>query len=283
MKEPMFSSFLKDDMTLYISKRKTEVVDSTLAADIRCLSGFDELLSSCSADSVNLDIVSKWIKGQERLRDNTVNRNIASLRGFLKYENAIRNKHYFVPEYRTHEDSYVPHFFSESETGSIYENIDSYKSGQNNILPWIKAELPMVVRILEGCGTRVSEILSLRMQDVDLINGVIIIKHAKLDKQRRVPMSAELSEILTKYCHAMGIAGNPDAFLFPRTSKEEHLILKDITWRRFVPTLRRLGIRNEKEYRRNERRPSLYNFRHTFAVNSFRQLSEQGVIHDDIV
>jgi integrase len=63
-----------------------------------------------------------------------------------------------------------------------------------------------------GCGLRTGETLSLRIKDVDFDIGVLTLRHAKGDKQRLVPMHNSLTNILRKYCMAMGMIGYPEAY-----------------------------------------------------------------------
>ena len=66
-------------------------------------------------------------------------------------------------------------------------------------------EFCMLLRMLLGCGLRLGEPLAARVKDVNFHNGTILICHAKNDKQRVVPMDRTLTEMLERYCIAMGI------------------------------------------------------------------------------
>jgi integrase len=55
----------------------------------------------------------------------------------------------------------------------------------------------LIVRMLYGCGMRVSEPLNLRLKDVLLDAGQIIIRAAKGGKDRVVPMPCELTREIT--------------------------------------------------------------------------------------
>ena len=44
--------------------------------------------------------------------------------------------------------------------------------------------LPVIFRILYGCGLRVSEVVGLRYQDVNLEDGILTIRKAKTDRDR---------------------------------------------------------------------------------------------------
>lgn len=277
-----FSSFLKDEMKLFIEKRSRELSPLTIRGDIRYLRRLDEFLAERDAHDVTFDLISESIASLDNLANNTKNQYIAVLRTFLTYANALRGTRYYVPDYRAETDDYEPYYFVEATKRAIYEIVDNWPSRKQNTLPWISIELPVIVRIMDGCGTRVTEILTLRVRDVELDSGVLVIKNAKNSKQRRVPMSKSLSEILADYCRATGVAGHPDAYLFPRQSMDECLLEGDVG-HRFRRILEGLRIRMRTNPTRFERGPCLYNLRHTFMINSFQQLTGQGVTLDDTI
>ncbi len=64
--------------------------------------------------------------------------------------------------------------------------------------------LPELLRVLYGCGLRLEEALSLRMRDVDLVQGVLHINDTKFRKDRLVPPARPLVVRLQKYAAALG-------------------------------------------------------------------------------
>jgi|SRR6185295_11199558 len=64
----------------------------------------------------------------------------------------------------------------------------------------------LIVRLLYGCGLRVSEPLNLRIKDVDLTNGRVMLKGAKGGKDRVVALPCSLTEEIqaqTDYARAV--------------------------------------------------------------------------------
>jgi integrase len=59
--------------------------------------------------------------------------------------------------------------------------------------------MPEVFRLLYGCGFRISEVLKLRVRDVDLNQGIITVRQGKLRKDRLVPPALSLVDRLRKY------------------------------------------------------------------------------------
>ena len=73
----------------------------------------------------------------------------------------------------------------------------------------------MILRLLYSCGLRIGETINLKMKEVDLENGILTMIHTKGDKQRLVPMDQTMTDILVRYCMALGLLGKKDAWLFP--------------------------------------------------------------------
>lgn len=67
----------------------------------------------------------------------------------------------------------------------------------------------MLLRMLLGCGFRLGEPLTAKVKDVNFSSGIILIRHAKNNKQRAIPMNETLTEMLERYCIAMGIKAEP--------------------------------------------------------------------------
>jgi integrase len=116
------------------------------------------------------------------------------------------------------------------------------------------------------CGLRVNEALSLTIEDIDFENDVLIIKDAKFDKSRYVPMSEEISMILKKY-----IANNVhEPFLFPSTDygkyheKTVYGVFREVIFAIGIPH----GGRGKG--------PRVHDFRHTFAVHCLQKWISSG-------
>ena len=74
--------------------------------------------------------------------------------------------------------------------------------------------MPEVFRVLYGCGLRVNEALYLKIADVDLDQGILVIRQGKFHKDRLVPMANDLTVRLREYHKRMG--PRPlEAFFFP--------------------------------------------------------------------
>ena len=81
-------------------------------------------------------------------------------------------------------------------------------------------EFCMLLRMLLGCGFRLGEPLAAKVKDINFQSGTILIRNAKNNKQRVVPMDATLTQMLERYCIAMGIKTEPEKLSVPVSQKQ---------------------------------------------------------------
>jgi integrase/recombinase XerD len=118
--------------------------------------------------------------------------------------------------------------------------------------------LHLLALILLDTGCRISEALTLRVQDCDLDNLLLTLT-GKGDKQRKVPFSFELRKALYRYTHEfcphghMLLLGTRD-----KTQLDRHVMARDMR-----KLCRTLGFEPPAR--------TLHAFRHTFAVNYLRR------------
>jgi integrase len=119
------------------------------------------------------------------------------------------------------------------------------------------------------------------MNDVDLEKGILRLTNTKGNKQRLVPMSATMTDILYKYCMAMNLIGTNNEWLFPSSKNEGHISDRSVK-HRFEYILRDNGIKASNRKKR-ERGPCLHCMRHVFAFKSFAKAEQEGRHIDDAI
>jgi integrase/recombinase XerD len=120
-----------------------------------------------------------------------------------------------------------------------------------------------LIGLLYCTGMRIAEALALRLADVDLDDGVLLIRQGKFHKSRIVPVPPDVTRTLARYADARRQHRHridPDAAFFVN---EWH---RPCGYPRVVATfldiVRRVGIRAAP----GQRGPRLHDIRHTFAV-----------------
>lgn len=139
----------------------------------------------------------------------------------------------------------------------------------------------MILRLMFGCGLRIGETLSLKMKDIDLDVGILLLKHTKGEKQRLVSMHVSLTKILRRYCMAMGLIGYPEAYLFP-TADTTKSVTVSAARHKFNLILEKGNI-SLPGRKKHQRGPCLHCLRHVFVFKSFANAETAGRRIDDIV
>lgn len=118
--------------------------------------------------------------------------------------------------------------------------------------------------MLYSCGLRISEALSLKVRDVDIQGGSLIIRDTKFFKDRLIPMHKNLTIRCLEYFERTLVLAAPDDYFFP-SGNTEH-IRNSAFYQYFRNLLRITGIRVAK----SGSGPRVHNLRHTFAVHCLK-------------
>ena len=280
MKE--FQSAFKDEFTRYLETSQGIVSEETLKNTRRILLSFDSMLAGDGTREISETVVNQWIRKLHHVNaPKTVSDKVSYLRKFLRY---LRYNGYcvFMPDCPKTTDSYVPYIFSDGEIQVLLSAADRWAGKHTD--PRTRRtdmEFCMLLRMLLGCGFRLGEPLSAKVKDVNFQAGTILIRHAKNSKQRVIPMDRTLTEMLERYCIAMGIRAEPENCLFPSARGKGNATSKGTFGLRFRNLLRETGL--YVPGKPHSRGQCLHCFRHYFAIHSFAQAERNGRPTDDSV
>ena len=239
----------------------------------RNLRRFSKFLAANTSDeaSINKDLIEKWCARGLNERPSTQRLRIVYTTQFLKY---IAEKGVAVSLPRTKRKnqssgSFVPYIFSNEELRCFFESCDRVRARTPSVMPKL---LPVLFRLLLGCGLRISESLGLRFGDVDLENGIVIVRMSKFDKDRIVPLSDSVLTTLRSYSAEFHKIPKDDAVLY-FTHRDGRKIDKDNIYRWFRKVLWSAGISHGGP----GKGPRVHDFRHTFAVYSLKAMADKGM------
>jgi len=133
----------------------------------------------------------------------------------------------------------------------------------DEVLRLLNTETPgrdrLLLQVAYGCGLRLSELLHLRVTDIDSARMVIHVRQGKGAKDRLVPLSRRLLEELRNYWRLF----RPRTWLF-RSQKLDRPLHGSYLQRRFIRLRKKAGI---------TKRCSMHTLRHSYATH----LLEAGV------
>ena len=273
----MLKSILAGEMASFMELRKANVSPKTFAQDKSVLTSFDQYIATQDYGEKYLseEILDTWIRTL-RGHSKTVSQKVVIIRNFVKYLNRMGN-HSFLPDVPKVKSEYIPYIYSDEELLLLIHYADNLKIKVHDACsPFLSVKIPMILRILYGCGTRLGETMALRRKDIDFKTRTIFLRETKSLKERRIPVHETLMSTLEKYCLTLGIMLSPDAYIFPGDyhKKDCHYTGRQMaTW--FTELLRLANI-DQREKKPKERGASLHCLRHVFVLKSMQQLEAAG-------
>lgn len=264
----VFAPFIRD----YTELRRSFGYKFIMEAGV--LRQFDRYCLYVGVKHINLDreLVENWIATKGSDKPSTRSHRISVLKGFSEHLEGIGIpvSWHPMPGYgaEARNARYVPYIFTKDEMRRIFKNADGLPEPRGSTFHIV---LPAVLRVLYGCGLRVSEALALRVKDVDLENGFLTVNGTKFGKSRCLPISDSLKTALRAYTTANRIGIDGDAFFFPNPKGE--MYSQRTVYDKFRAILWRSGISHQGV----GKGPRVHDIRHTFAVHSLQKNLQQGM------
>jgi integrase len=129
--------------------------------------------------------------------------------------------------------------------------------------------MPEIFRLLYGCGFRLGEVLHLRVQDVDLDQGILTVRQGKGGKDRFVPPASSLVQRLRTYAEGLGHRP-PEAFFFPAPHGGPWSL------RTVYALFRQLLLQCRIPHGGRGKGPRVHDLRHGFAVHTLLRWYHEG-------
>ncbi len=184
------------------------------------------------------ELVDAWSAIGPTAGPRTRSRRIYVLRQFALFLNTMGYEASIpIPERPTRHYTFAPYIFTTSELGRIFTAADRLMPCHRSTLP---VAMPIVLRMLYGCGLRISEALNLENRHVLWESGILEISQSKFGKDRLVPMSPSLTEVCRQYAAIVHPDAVPDAYFFAHLDGRP--LTRDNVYRRFREVLWQSGI-----------------------------------------
>ena len=268
-----FASVFADEILSYLALRESQ--GHQARRERYYFLTLDQYLQAVGAEEKTLspELVEGWLLSlPEEMHINTKIVYISHYTQFAKYLHTL-GLMAFEPERPRDDRQYAPYIFSPPEMERIFAAADSRKYDRHYDKT-AGLQFPLILRLLYGCGLRLNEVLGLRAGDVDLDAGVLMIRSAKGNKDRLIPMDTSLTEICRQYFTVAGKAATPQSLLFENRQGEQRSQSWAGSW--FQWCLATAGILRPDLPRYN-RNICPHCLRHTFAVDALRKQDLAGV------
>lgn len=268
MKYTYVSGFA-DEMNCYIAYKEASGF-KRLSYEKR-LAQFDRFCVSQGITDVRFienDAIAWAVKRDEEAVTTHYSR-INFAKNFLLYLNRKGYDVYLPHDIKSIQSDFKPHIYTDDEILRYFQAVDTYEPDKGNKKNLI--QLPVLFRILYCCGTRINETLGIRKKDVDLENGIIALYETKNDCARYIVLSEELLDLITQYADKCFYALEDDEYIFTNVNGDR--LCGDVIYELHRKFLDKAKI----PYFGDGNGPRIHDWRHTFAVRSFKQMVDNGV------
>lgn len=210
---------------------------------------FLQMLKNYPADSLTPDQVKRYVLyciNTLKLSENTIHSRLNALKFY--YEQVLKLDKIFVEIPRPKKPFQIPKVLGENEIGRLFAALENKKH---------KA----ILFTAYSAGLRVSEVVNLKIQDIDSDRMQILVQNSKGKKDRYVMLSIVLLDILRMYLKQY--KPQPKVYLFEGSEPGEPIssrAAQHIFWTARI----KAGIRKEVGF---------HSLRHSFATH----LLEKGV------
>lgn len=271
-----YKSIFKEDIENLLYEKRQFMSDGTMKGYIKNSKLFDLWCINANVQNaiLNKDLVDKWMMKRDSENGLTRSARCSFTRALAR--NMIKNKkeaYIIPPKYYKSVNEHIPYIFKDEEVNNIIYYFENIKN--TRLYPYKKETYSLMLKLLIFTGTRKSEILNLRIKNVDFNNKTISIIEGKEYIDRTIPLDDELMKELLKYHDLLQQYGNDDSYFFSNIN-----ILKGnrnrVNYcglnRFFHQALNKYNI----EYKGLYEGPRIHDFRYTFVVKSISKLIKEG-------
>ncbi|MBN2853228.1 MAG: tyrosine-type recombinase/integrase [Clostridia bacterium] len=236
-----------------------------------CLKRFDKFTveNHNSASDLTKEIVMAWCSKKPHEKQENLRGRASVIRQFAIYLENLGIEAYVIPKNHFKSgEKYVPHIYSDTELLRFFKETD--QCNYCSLCPNRHLIMPLIFRMIYSCGLRVSEARLLKVQDVDLKNGILTINQSKKDNSRLVPMTDELTKKCQIYSKQVHRSSNPEGYFFPMI--DDKPLTHGNIYKNFRKFLWKAGISHGGK----GIGPRIHDFRHSFAVHCLKKWSLEG-------
>lgn len=261
-----FQSFLSPLIEAFIAFQKSsgrwnETYEHNLFLfDRYCIQSFPE------AETLTQEIVDGWCAQRSTETSNSCRTRIYVISKFARYLRDRKIEDVVGPHIPKMEPcTYIPHAFTEFELECFFKACDSLPSTPRTLVVLTRRiVVPVFFRLLYSSGIRTNEARMLHVGDVNLVQGVISIRHSKGPSEHFVVLHDTMLDLLRRYNTAIQVLHPGREYFFPSAKGSS------LTNRWVVYTFHQLWNKHNKPH------ATAYELRHNYAVENINQWIGEG-------
>ena len=266
-------SELREAIEEYLALRRSLGFELLKVEDT--LQSFVAFAESENASHLTIDLALRWVKLSTAKEAATLADRFHIIRRFAIWRSGTDVRTEIPPKdlmpYRYHRKP--PYIYSDQEIERLVQAARGLPS-RTGLRALTCATL---FGLLAVTGMRISEVVALDRQDVDLEEGVLSIRQSKFRKSRLVPVHVSTRDVLADYAKERDrIFPRPKSvafFVSERGTRVTQWAARD----NFAIVSREIGIRSRTPGRRVGRGPRLHDMRHRFAARTLLDWYRAGI------
>ena len=263
---------MKDLLTLldeYLATRRA--LGASLVQAEYMLRGFLAFLAQHKAVRITTQLALQWATEPSPAQPAHHARRLVAVRTFARYASAADPRHEIPPKGLLPLQSRrpTPYIYSDQQVADLIGAAQQLR-GSTALRA---ATYSTLLALLAVSGMRSSEPLRLDRNDVDLVSGVLTVRHTKFGKSRYLPLHESTRQALAAYAllrdRLCPQPSEPAFFLSERGARISQSALQ----KTFVRLSSQVGLRSPSD----SRGPRLHDLRHRFAINALLRWYREGV------
>ena len=266
-----YKSVFRDDINEFLKIKEVTLSSITLFGYSSILKSFDLwcLNNNITSNVLTFEIINNWIMdGCE-----TKSHKVSVIRELAKNMNNYTNGNFIMPKkFYKNNVKHIPYIFSDDEILKFFNFLSTLKNSRG--FNYRKETFNLIIELLIFTGARKSEILNLKITDIDFKNNLIVINHGKNDIQRELLIDNALSKKLKKYNDLILYKDENDYFFcnIHRNAQERTRVSETSLLKIFRKGLSSINT----PYKNKHEGPRIHDFRFTFIVKSIQKLVNEN-------
>ncbi len=263
---PYFISFVKMKAAMGFTTPKIEYIFKELD-ELYCTMPLHEPI-------LTKELVKAWRDSRLNDGERTLYDKWSIISQFSRYMCHCGFVCYVPPMPKQKDKFFIPKIFTHEEMKRFFATADGLRA--NYIQPQsCLFSIPALFRILYATGIRIGEALNLNNEDINIEKGTILIRKSKNQRQRIIPITPTLEEILRQYISyrnrmpIKNIDHKESPFFVSHTGKR---IRKSVAYTWFRKILKLCNIL----FIGGNHGPRVHDLRHTFAVHTLMKQVKSG-------
>ena len=266
-----YKSIFKDDIINFFKIKEAILSSTTLSEYSSVLKSFDLwcLNNNIKNNLLTFEIINDWIMdGCE-----TKSHKVSVIRELAKNMNNYTTGNYIIPKkFYKNNINHIPYIFSDSEIVKFINYLSTIEKCRG--FNYRKETFTLIFELLIFTGARKSEILDLKISDIDFEDNLIFINHGKNDIQRELPIDNSLSKKLKEYNDLIPYKDENDYFFcnIHRNAQVRKRVSNSCLSKIFRNGLDNINV----AYKNKHEGPRIHDFRYTFIVKSIQKLVNEN-------